>query len=64
MNVMTNLLFVIGTVIAAMYLVPILITLIASGMLQFLLFILFVTCLVKLARQSKRRKFDDVDNDY
>ena len=59
MNIVGNVVFVIGAVIAALYLAPFLIALIASGLLQLMLAIAFVYCLIKMARSSKPRDFDD-----
>jgi hypothetical protein len=59
MNIVGNVVFVICAVIAALYLAPFLIALIASGLLQLVFALAFVYCLIKLARNSKSRDFDD-----
>lgn len=52
-NVITNWVFIIGVMIVAIYLAPLLIGLIASGILQLLIGILVVYCIVKVAMNSK-----------
>lgn len=52
-SVITNWVLVVGVIIAAIYLAPLLIGLIASGILQLLIGILVVYCIVKVAMNSK-----------
>lgn len=52
-SVITNWVLVVGVIIAAIYIAPLLIGLIASGILQLLIGILVVYCIVKVAMNSK-----------
>jgi hypothetical protein len=52
-SVITNWVLVVGVIMAAIYLAPLLIGLIASGILQLLIGILVVYCIVKVAMNSK-----------
>jgi hypothetical protein len=58
MNIVINVLYVIVTVIVAIYIVPFLIALIASGLIQLAIGILFVYLLFKMACSSNTRHFD------
>ena len=58
MNIVINVLYVTGAVIGAIYVAPFLIALIASGLIQLLIGILFVYLLFKLAYSSNTRDLD------
>lgn len=58
MNLVINGLFIIGSVVAAIYLAPFLITLVASGIIQLLIGIGVVYCIIKIAYNSNPRDFD------
>jgi hypothetical protein len=58
MNLVINGLFIIGSVVAAVYIAPFLIALIASGIIQLLIGIGVVYCIIKIAYKSSPRDFD------
>lgn len=58
MNAVINVLYVIGAVVGAIYVAPFLIALIASGLIQLLIGILFVYLLFKMAQNSNTRNLD------
>lgn len=58
MNIVINALYVTGAVVGAIYLAPFLIALIASGVIQLLIAILFVYLLFKIAYSSNTRNLD------
>ena len=59
MYIMFNVFYVVVTAIIAIYLVPFLIVLIASGLFQLAFVIVFFYCLVKMIQGSKPRDFDN-----
>ena len=60
MDVVKNGLFVLIVVIAALYLAPYLIALMASGLLQLVLAIVFMGLIIKMVKSARRH---DVDRD-
>ena len=58
MNIVINVLYVIAAIVGAIYLAPFLIALIASGVIQLLIAILFVYLLFKIAYSSNTRNLD------
>jgi hypothetical protein len=58
MNIVINVLYVIVAVVGAIYIAPFLIALIASGLIQLAIAILFVYLLFKMAYSSNTRNFD------
>ena len=58
MSNVINVLYVLVAVIGAIYVAPFLIALIASGVIQLLIAILFVYLLIKLAYSSNTRNLD------
>jgi hypothetical protein len=58
MSNIINVLYVLVAVIGAIYVAPFLIALIASGVIQLLIAILFVYLLFKLAQNANTRDFD------
>ena len=58
MNIVINVLYVIVAIVGAIYLAPFLIALIASGVIQLLIGVLFVYLLFKLAQNANTRNLD------
>lgn len=58
MNKIINVLYVVGAVIAAIYLAPFLIALIASGLVQLVIGIAFVYLLFKIVQNANTRDLD------